>query len=667
MDERALLLAVNVWSCMRRVFRAWAHRARRRHRGGTLLLYAALTSIGYTFAFLLRFGWSAPAAYAGLIGPSLLPLIAVRTASFAALRLHRTPWRFAGIADVLRLGVATLLGSLVFYGLSAAGVFGLSVPRLIILLESGITANLTAAVWLLYRAGFEFGRAHTEGLHGSKGALIIGAGEAGHLLAREIQRSPLGYRLLGFIDQDPAIQHLVICGVEVLGPLSELEAIAKKTGADELLISTNWSDQRSLRNTIEACQRTGLAIKLLPAFADVVKGDGLLAQLRAVRVEDLLGRAPVQLALPELAIDLQGRSVLITGAAGSIGSELSRQVALHGPHTLVLFDQDETQLFYLQLELHERYPDLSLAPIVGDITDAAAVERVFRRYRPDRVFHAAAYKHVPMMETNAREAIRNNVLGTRTVATIAGAHGAEKFVLMSTDKAVRPCSVMGATKRLAELIVLELQSVYPDTAFCGVRFGNVLGSNGSVLPIFERRLQAGLPLTVTHPDATRYFMTIPEAVQLILQASLLPDIRGQLAMLEMGDPIRIVDLAQNFLRLAGRGAGNSIVFTGLRPGERLHEELVAPDETTIETTIPKVRIVVTPRAANRELRRLLGRWSWSIDAEEEDDAMRHLQRHFPELRFTTVVAVTPVAGGRPVRRLHVSNGGVVYRHDADAS
>ncbi|HSL70769.1 MAG TPA: nucleoside-diphosphate sugar epimerase/dehydratase [Longimicrobiales bacterium] len=653
---------------MRRVLLAWAHQARRRHRGATLLLYAVVTSVGYTFAFLLRFGWSAPAEYASLIGPSLLPLVAIRATSFAALRLHRTTWRFAGVADVLRLGVATLVGSAVFYGLSMTGIFGLPVPRLVILLESGITANLTAAVWLLYRAGYEFGRTHSEALPGSKAALIIGAGEAGHLLAREIQRSPVGYRLLGFVDDDPELQNLVICGVEVLGTVAELDRIAKATGADELLISTNWSDQQSLRKTIEACQRTGLSIKLLPVFADVVKGDGLLAQLRAVKVEDLLGRDPVQLALPELAMDLQERSVLITGAAGSIGSELSRQVALHGPSMLVLFDQDETQLFYLNLELHERHPDLTLVPIVGDITDPVAVEHAFRHHHPDRVFHAAAYKHVTMMETNVREAIRNNVLGTRTVATIAGAYGAEKFVLVSTDKAVRPCSVMGATKRLSELVVLELQTVYPDTAYCGVRFGNVLGSNGSVLPIFERRLAAGLPLTVTHPEVTRYFMTIPEAVQLILQASLLPDIRGQLAMLEMGDPIRIVDLAQNFLRLAGRGDGNSIVFTGLRPGERLHEELVAPDESTIDTAIPKVKIVVTPHTANDEIRRLVGRWALSLDSDDELDALRHLQRHFPELRFNAVVAVTPLpGGGGPARRMHASGGGVVYRTDPEIS
>jgi FlaA1/EpsC-like NDP-sugar epimerase len=391
------------------------------------------------------------------------------------------------------------------------------------------------------------------------------------------------------------------------------------------------------------------ATRARPAFSDLAPDGGLLARLRALPMQDLLGRDPIELELPALARDLAQRSVLITGAAGSIGSELALQIALHHPARLVLFDHDETQLYYLELELRERYPDLLLIPVIGDVTDRVAVERVFQRHAPMRVFHAAAYKHVPMMETNAREAIRNNVIGTHNVAALSGAHGAQKFVLMSTDKAVRPCSVMGATKRLAELAVLGLQEVYPDTAFCGVRFGNVLGSNGSVLPIFARQLEARRPLTVTHPDVTRYFMTIPEAVQLILQATLLPDIQGQLAMLEMGEPIRIVELAQTLLRLTGRdnGNGNGIVFTGLRPGERLHEELVAPDEATIETAIPKVRLVLTPRSANGNIGCLIPRWVRLLESGAEGEVLRYMRRHFPALRFAPALldAEPAPAGG----------------------
>jgi FlaA1/EpsC-like NDP-sugar epimerase len=472
--------------------------------------------------------------------------------------------------------------------------------------------------------------------------LIIGSGEAAYLLAHEIQRSPLGYRLLGFIDDDGGENsHMDVCGTEVLGTMANLEQVVAETEADELLLTPNWYDRAHFPEILAACQRTGLPMKVLPRYADVVRGDGLFARLRAVKLEDLLGRPPVQLELPELALELAKRSVLVTGGAGSIGSELARQVALHHPSTLVLFDHDETRLYYTELDLRDQYPDVLLVPVVGDITDRIAVERVFQRYRPDRVFHAAAYKHVPMMETNAREAIRNNVIATHSVAAIAGEYGVEKFVLMSTDKAVRPCSVMGATKRLAELTVLELQQQYPHTCFCGVRFGNVLGSNGSVLPIFERQLEGGRPLTVSHPEVTRYFMTIPEAVQLILQASLLPDIRGRIAMLEMGEPVRILELAQNFLRLAGRQQTNGIVITGLRRGERLHEQLVAPDEVTLETAIPKVRLVITPRGARGEMSRLVSVWSRQIAAGEEGAVLRDLRQRFPALTLSTTVPNIP--------------------------
>jgi FlaA1/EpsC-like NDP-sugar epimerase len=274
-----------------------------------------------------------------------------------------------------------------------------------------------------------------------------------------------------------------------------------------------------------------------------------------------------------------------------------------------------------------------IVPVVGDVAHAQAVERVFRAYHPDRVFHAAAYKHVPMMESNACEAIRNNLIATRTLAEISGAYGAEKFGLMSTDKAVRPCSVMGATKRLAELAVLELQRAYRDTSYFGVRFGNVLGSRGSVLPIFERQLRSLQPLTVTHPEMTRYFMTIPEAVQLILQASLLPGIKGQLAMLEMGEPVRILELAQNFLRLAGHSHDYGIIFTGPRRGERLHEELVAPDEAMHDTSIAKVKLVITPRFSGGEMSRLIERWAQWLNDDDEASVLRDLRQRFPSLQL----------------------------------
>jgi FlaA1/EpsC-like NDP-sugar epimerase len=353
-----------------------------------------------------------------------------------------------------------------------------------------------------------------------------------------------------------------------------------------------------------------------------------------VQIEDLLGREPIKLAMSELADDLDGCCVLITGAAGSIGSELARQVALHRPRTLVLFDQAETEMFYLEIELREAAPGVNIVPVIGDVVDGGAVDRVFRLYQPDRIYHAAAYKHVPMMECNVREAVRNNVVGTWRVADAAGRNGAHKFVLVSTDKAVRPSSVMGATKRLAEMIVLEGQALFPRTSFSAVRFGNVLGSNGSVIPIFKRQLAAGRPLTVTHPDVTRYFMTIPEAVQLILKAALLPDLRGHIAMLDMGDPIRIADLARNLLRLSGSGAApGRLQFTGLRPGEKMHEELVAPDERTTATRIPKVRLVATEFQRFGNLPALIREWEDALVSGRESEVSAALASLFPSLRI----------------------------------
>jgi len=359
------------------------------------------------------------------------------------------------------------------------------------------------------------------------------------------------------------------------------------------------ADPRALREVVDRCMETRLPYKVLPPLGEVFQDESAVTQLREVRIEDLLGRDPVKLSLPELAEDLSGKSVLITGAAGSIGSELARQVALHRPARIVLLDQAESDLYFLELELKAKHREVEVVPVVCDILDRGGLERCFRRHGPQRVFHAAAYKHVPMMEENVREAIRNNVVGTWRVAELSGRSGVEKFCLVSTDKAVRPANVMGATKRLAELILLGAQARYPGSWFVAVRFGNVLGSQGSVIPLFQRQLANGRELTVTDPKVTRYFMTIPEAVQLILQATLLEEARGRIAMLEMGEPVCIADLARNLIRLAGlrEGIDAHIRFIGLRPGEKLHEELVSEDEETTPTGVERVRVVGNAAAA----------------------------------------------------------------------
>ncbi|HEX6557803.1 MAG TPA: nucleoside-diphosphate sugar epimerase/dehydratase, partial [Longimicrobiales bacterium] len=477
-----------------------------RRRSVAFLIYATIVVVAYALAYLLRFEFDVPASYATLFFVSLGPVVLIRMIVFRAFRLSRQRWRYASTRDVARLVAATAVGSVIVAGCDSMLQHQPRVPLSILTIEPLLTCWLIAGVWLVYRTAFEQLK-RRGGVDASHRVLIIGAGEAGNLLAREMLRFPTGYKPLGFIDDDPRTWRSSLHGLDVIGSTVDLEDIVKRYAPDMLIIAIPSAPPAALREIVERCELTGVPFKVLPGIAAVLAGNVALNQLREVRIEDLLGREPIDLHLPELSADLADCDVLITGAAGSIGSELARQVALHAPRTLVVLDQAETPLFFLEIELREAHPDLTIVPVIADIVDAPAIEQVFERFKPDRVFHAAAYKHVPMMELNPREAIRNNVIGTWRVADAAGRHGVERFVLVSTDKAVRPANIMGATKRLAEIIILELQEQFHGTTFGAVRFGNVLGSAGSVIPVFRRQIEKGLPLTVTHPDMTRFFMT----------------------------------------------------------------------------------------------------------------------------------------------------------------
>lgn len=611
----------------------------------------ALVVIGYGFVSISAY----PLAH--LVAMESLPasgqelvwilglLFVVRLICSRIFALSTSQWRFVGVGDVLRLTGAVAAGTVVAYICTRVSPILFPIPTRVLLLEGIFYGGIVAAGWIGYRALFERVRLYRAPRAASRRVVVIGAGEAGNLLVREMLRFPTGYRPVAFLDDDVSKHGARIHGVRVHGRVAELPRVAAKLKVEEAIIAIPSATPEQMRELVAICERSGLRLKVLPGIVEVLMGDVRVNQIRDVRIEDLLGRDPILLELPELAVDLRGRSVLITGAAGSIGSELARQVALHQPARLVLFDQAETALFFIELELREVHRELEIVPVVGDIVDQAAVERVFDDYRPDRVFHAAAYKHVPLMELNAREAILNNVIGTWRVADAAGRYGSEKFVLVSTDKAVRPANVMGATKCLAERVVLELQHRYPETTFGAVRFGNVLGSAGSVIPVFRKQLEEGRPLTVTHPDTTRYFMTIPEAVQLILQASLLPELRGQIAMLDMGEPVRIVDLAINLLRLAGvRGdLERYITYTGLRPGEKLHEELVAPDERAHPTRVAKVRVLEAP-TRNEDLIFEIMAWERSLAEGRDGVVLAALIDEFPALR---IGGVTPPTGEHP--------------------
>lgn len=604
----------------------------RRRQIIAFLVLASATTVAYSSAYALRFDFDWRPEYTSTFLRTLPVLLVSRYAAQLVFRLTTNRWRFIGVNDILRLAIATVVGSVVFILLTGFVSLELAVPRAVFVIEALLSALFTAAAWITYRSLFEFFRKRTSA-NGNGGSgervLIIGAGESGYMLAREMLRSMAHYRPVGFVDDDPYKWGTRLAGLEVYGSTDHLQEISTLHQPNSFILAVPQATPAQLRTLVEKCAAVGLPYRVLPSIAEVLAGNVRLDQVREVQIEDLLGRNPIELDLEELAEDLKGGCALVTGAAGSIGSELSRQIARHTPSVLVLLDQAETELFYLELELRDQYPEVTIIPVIRDVVDQRGIEGIFRMYRPTHVFHAAAYKHVPMMEANAAEAIRNNVLGSHIIAEAAGRFGTEKFVLVSTDKAVRPRSVMGATKRLAEMATIELQERYPETTFAAVRFGNVLGSNGSVIPLFKKQLAAGRPLTVTHPDVTRYFMTIPEAVQLILKASLLREIRGHVAMLEMGEPLRIVDLAENLLRLSGIRDPERIVFTGLRPGEKLHEELTAPEEETVGTAIPKVRLVKHAIAFTPSVLEALDGVQSASPESQDQELLRMLAAFFP--------------------------------------
>jgi FlaA1/EpsC-like NDP-sugar epimerase len=574
----------------------------RLRRPVVLTLHLLLVPLGYYMAFALRFDFRPSERHIDLFWRTVPYLMVLRMASFAIFGLFHGWWRHVGMRDLIDLVRATTLSSVLLLlalfmtgDLAGSGTMPL-LPRSVLVLD-WITA-------LVLFGGLRFGvRAFREErllpwrARRGKRALIIGAGTAAERLLRETQREGESEIFpVAMVDDDPGKHGMRLHGVPVVGTSRDLKSLVAKDGIKLLVIAIPSATRTEMRDIVEACLETGVDFKIVPSMRELLDGRARLGELRKVQIEDLLGRDTIDLGVEGPRGDLEGRTVMVTGGAGSIGSELARQVAGFAPRRLLVLDQAESPLYFTNLEMRAAHPELEIIPIIADVTDAARMESVFARHRPDFVFHAAAYKHVPLMEDNPVEAVRNNVIGTLTVSQAAARYGAEKFVLISTDKAVYPSSVMGATKRLAEQIVLGWPALRASgTDFRAVRFGNVLGSDGSVIPVFKRQLAAGKPITVTHPDVTRYFMTIPEAVQLVLQSAALPDAGGRICMLEMGEPVRIVELAENLIRLSGLEPYTDvpIVFTGLRPGEKLHEELMEAREATVPTAISKVRVVQT--------------------------------------------------------------------------
>jgi FlaA1/EpsC-like NDP-sugar epimerase len=586
-----------------------------------------LLLFSYWIAYVLRFEGFVPQPYVDAFVTSLPILLGCRLLAFAHYGLYRGWWRYVGMRDLYNLIRAVLVSSLVF---TAALLFiggEATVPRSVIVLDALLTVVLIGGVRFALRAVRE-NRRPKQGPR-LRRVMIIGAGDAGELLLREMHNNPrLGYVPVGFVDDDQLKIGFQIHGVDVLGTTSELLEILQQHPADELIIAIPSASRDQIQDLVNTCLKSGLPFKIIPAIAALSDGKVHMSQVRPVRVEDLLGREQVNLDTTRIRADIAGRRVLITGAGGSIGSELARQVASYGPATLTLVDRNENALFMIDEELHRKSRGLNVHPIICDVRDRRDLESLFTDARPDIVYHAAAFKHVPIMEWHVGQAIENNVFGTLNVAELA-AHVGAKLVLISTDKAVSPSNVMGATKRLAEKIVLCAQK-RGITHFVAVRFGNVLGSDGSVVPLFTRQIGDGGPITVTHPDATRYFMTIPEAVQLVLQASVLDEAADRIVMLEMGEPVKIVDLARNLIRLSGfePDVDIPIVFVGLRPGEKIHEQLVSATEETMPTRYEKIRIVRSeaPESLDRGLEQLRA----AVESRDEKAIIRRLQELVPE-------------------------------------
>ncbi len=582
----------------------------RRHRialttAAHLLLYVLSWFVAFGLAYNFRnFGhwfWT-------FFLPLLPAVLLIKTLVFGLLGLHRAAWRYVSLRDFTQVvkaawlsfawifavyyglvnfeGLAHLLG---FSGLRFEPFGGADFPDSVFINDFFGTIALVCGARILVRLYHEEVQPVLEG--SAPKLLILGAGDAGETVVREILRQPvLRYRVVGFLDDDASKWGTQIHGVEVLGPIDRIKQVCEEHNVDEILIAMPSATRKQIRRVVSLCEGTNLRFKTVPALADLISGRAQVQEIRDVDINDLLGRAPVQLDTEQIAEYIRDRVVAVTGAGGSIGSELCRQIAPYRPERLVLIEQAEQNLFEIERELREKFPELNLRPYIADICDAERIDRIFRRERPSAIFHAAAHKHVPMMEHNPSEAIKNNVKGTRTVADAACRYGCEKFVMISTDKAVNPTSIMGASKRVAEMYIQALNERV-DTQFVTVRFGNVLGSSGSVVPIFQEQIRRGGPVTVTHPEMQRYFMTIPEAAQLVLQAASMGN-GGEIFVLDMGEPVKIVDLARDLITLSGFRPGEDIEirFIGLRPGEKLYEELMIEGEDVARTAHPKIGI-----------------------------------------------------------------------------
>jgi FlaA1/EpsC-like NDP-sugar epimerase len=567
-------------------------------RLGQVGVDAVLLGAAYYLAYVLRFDDGIPARYEDLLGDTIVFAVVTKLVIFAAFGLYSKLWRFVDQRDFESIVKAVVVSSFVLI----AALFLLSFgrddpPRGVIALDFLLTLAFVTGSRFVVRGLFERPARGMLLERAAREVLIVGAGNGGQQVAGELRRNPaLQSAPIGYVDDDPRKQGMRIAGHKVLGTTNELPRVLDDTEPDEVIIAIPSAPGILRQRVVTACRARGIPVRTLPTTFELLSGGvNLMRQVRPVRVEDVLGREPVRVEIDRVGAYLRGRVVLVTGAGGSIGAELCRQIARVGPKRLVMMENAENALFEVRRELEEERHFTRAAPVLGDCKDATRTREVFDEQRPSVVFHAAAYKHVPLMEENPVEAVRNNAVATRIVAAAAGEAGVERFLLVSTDKAVSPATVMGASKALAEWAVEAAQNRWRQTRYASVRFGNVLGSSGSVVPIFRRQIQQGGPVTVTDAKMTRYFMTIPEAVQLIIRSGELAT-GGEVFVLEMGDPVKIVDLARNMIKIAGYEpeVDIAIEIVGRRTGEKVHEELFNPGERPQPTPAEKIVCAVQP-------------------------------------------------------------------------
>jgi FlaA1/EpsC-like NDP-sugar epimerase len=593
-----------------------------------------VVGLSVTAAFLLRFDFAIPASVIPIWKQTLLIAILAKLPIFDWVGFYRSLRRFVSIPDLYLVFLGNAAGSLL---LAAMSMFwtGPAMPRSVLIMDFVLCFVATALVRFSVRIYNETFRERSA--HQRTGILIYGAGAAGAELLREIHSNRnTKYEVKGFLDDDPLKQNARIMGIPVLGLGREAFSVVRQRnrrgpGVGEIIIAMPSATGPQMRETLANCRAAGIPCKTIPGIDELLSGRVLLAQVRNPSVQDLLGRQQVRLDEAHVAASIAGRSVLVTGAAGSIGSELCRQVARFGPGCLVAFDQAESDLFRIENELRERYPELELVTALGNIREPDRLSEVMRKHAVESIFHAAAYKHVPMMESHVLEAVCNNVLGTWNLVRAARGHNVRNLLMISSDKAVNPSCVMGATKRVCERIVSARWPGNGHTRCVSVRFGNVLGSNGSVVPVFQAQIAAGGPIKVTHPDARRFFMTISEAVSLVIQASTKSE-GSEIFVLDMGEPIRIVDLAENMIRLAGKVPYEDIdiQFTGLRPGEKLMEEIRGRSERLIPTSMEKMHAIQEQPLLWERINGWIDELKDLIAERQEWEIVAHLQGLVPE-------------------------------------